>query len=130
VSDQTSIAPGKAEVQGNSSRASGLLVIRVPVSPHPDQYWRELFSRDPHFTGWPMSMASPRIRSDSITVEVPDADIERAVELIGDRIAATNAEYRERVLPELQKEERQRQEETEQRERRLSDAQRRLNDLT
>ena len=120
---------GKAEVKGIDSQYSGLVVVRAPVTPMPDAPWKQLFERNPHFTGWPMSLQGPKLVGSEVTIAVPDADIEKAVAALRERVAAVNSEYAQRVAPQIEAEKRRREEEEAERRKRLENAQRKLDEL-
>jgi hypothetical protein len=125
-SEQTNVAVGKGAVVG-TDRA--LLVVRFPLSPMPDQYWGALFHDKPMFSGWPMSLHPPSVNGSQVTLRIADADLEHATNALRDRVQQINQEYAERVLPQLEAEERRRQEAEAEREQRVSDAQKKLDEL-
>ena len=68
---------GKPKVEGIDPQYTGLVVVRVPVETKLPQGWREVFTDNPHFSGWPISMQKPRLHGTSVEIHVPDGEVEQ-----------------------------------------------------
>jgi hypothetical protein len=120
---------GKPEAQGFAQGYPGLIVVRAELDPTPGERWKQLFERNPHFTGWPMSLHAPKIYASEVEVQVPDESIEEAVKALRERVEWANREYEQHVKPEIEARERTATQAKAERENRLSDAQRRIDEI-
>ncbi len=122
---------GKPDVLGPDPTASGLLLIDVPLTPHPDRGWAEIFSGSSFFNAPPgvslsVSMHPPRLMGGKVQLRAPDTEVENYLQHLDERIAAANTEYERRVAPELEQQRKEAEAEAEHTRRRIEDAQRRL----
>lgn len=118
---------------GIDPTATGLLLIDVPLDPTPDEYWRAIFGGTGFFDAPPgfslsISMHPPRLQGNTVRLRAPDGELDKYVESLDARIAATNAEYERRVLPELERQREARMREQDELKRRLEEAQRKLDE--
>jgi hypothetical protein len=122
---------GKPDVLGPDPTATGLLRIDVPLTPHPDRAWTEIFGGSSFFDAPPgvslsVSMHPPRLVGGKVQLRAPDVEVEKYLQRLDERIAAANAEYDRRVAPELERQKQEVEAETERTRNRIEDAQRRL----
>ncbi len=75
-------------------------------------------------------MHPPRLYGDSVRLRAPDGELDRYIESLDARIAATNDEYERRVLPELERQNEVRRSEQDELKSRLEEAQRKLDEGT
>src|SRR4051812_39513571 len=93
---------GKPDVLGPDPTAPGLLLIDVPLTPHPDRAWAEIFGGSSFFDAPPgvsmsVSMHPPRLMGGKVQLRTPDAEVEKYLQHLDERITAANAEYQRRV---------------------------------
>ncbi len=129
------VTHGGPQVVGVDPTATGLLLIDVPLTPSPDEYWRAIFGGSGFFDAPPgfslsISMHPPRLYGDSVRLRAPDGELDRYIESLDARIAATNDEYERRVLPELERQNEVRRSEQDELKSRLEEAQRKLDEGT
>ena len=124
------ISIGDREVVGIDPSASGLIRVRVGLTPTPSSEWWEIFERGPAGISYSVTMHPPRrAGSAAIDLRAPDAEIERYVEALRDRVSATNVQYESEVAPERQRRDEAEKADEEQRERRMRQAQQKLDEL-
>ena len=88
--------------------ATGLLLIDVPLTPSPDEAWAAIFGSDDPWHAPPgvsisLSMHPPRLFGGKVQLRSPDAEVERYLQHLDDRITATNSEYKRRIIPEQER---------------------------
>ncbi len=118
----------KPQVQGVSQEHAGLIVVRAPLDPAPNAHWKQLFETNPHFTGWPISMAKPRIYGSEAEIRVTDDAIENGVQALRARVDWVNEQYALHVQPDLDAKKQAHEQAKAQNERRIEDAQRKIDE--
>jgi hypothetical protein len=125
---------GAPKVIGPDPGAPGLLLIDVPLEPPPDAGWAQIFGGTHAFDAPPglsmsVGMHSPELRGGVVRLRAPDAEVERYLASLDERIDAANAEYERSVAPELERRQREEERARDEERRRVEDAQGRLDDL-
>jgi hypothetical protein len=120
---------GKPTVEGIDRQYEGLLVVKVPLDSQPPQGWGDVFSDNPHFSGWPMALHVPQLHGSTVELNVPDGDLEKSLVALRKRVDWANEKFDREVMPALEARERQEEQEVAAREQRLKDAQRRLDEV-
>jgi hypothetical protein len=90
---------GEPQVRGIDPDAPGLLLVDIRLSEYPTPQWVQLFMNQ----AWNVSMHGPEIRGNLVRITPSDNELKKYVDDVNSRIAAANAEYEERVLPDLQR---------------------------
>jgi hypothetical protein len=125
MTDWQRIELGEPKVLGINKDYSGLLEVDVPLTPAPDLHWVAVFDRGagvPHS----VSMHPPRLHGAGVRLRPPDAEVEAYMDALRQRVAATNDEYEQRILPALNAEAERGEEEAADQRRRVEDARKRL----
>jgi hypothetical protein len=122
---------GEPDVLGPDPAASGLLLIDVPLTPTPDRAWASIFGGSSFFDAPPgvslsVSMHPPRLMGAKVQLRAPDAEVEKYMQHLDERIAAANAEYAQSVAPEVERRKKAAAAEAERTRKRIEDARRRL----
>jgi hypothetical protein len=130
MSNQTEIKLGKPKVVGIDPQYSGLVVVRIPLTPSPDQHWTEIFNRTPPGVSYSVSMERPKVGSGGIELRVAENQVEKGYEAARAFAEGANRYYAERIEPQLRRQREEREREEAERKQRLADAQRRLDQLT
>lgn len=123
---QTEIQPGTPKVLGIDSQYSGLLNVEIPLEPHPDRYWAEIFNNGPSGVSFSISMHPPRVVGGVVEIRPPDNEVDRYVAHVKERIEGTNRNYAERVEPKLRAAQEAEEREEADRKRRIEEAQKRV----
>jgi hypothetical protein len=120
---------GKPKVVGIDSEYSGLVVVRVPLDPRPDEYWQQIFNGMPPGVSYSLSMHSVQVAGDSVEFRCSETEVERYHQHVKERVEGTNRYYAQEITPRLKAEEERLQREAEERKQRLEEAQSRLDAL-
>jgi hypothetical protein len=84
VSDQTNVQLGNPEVLGIDADFSGLLRVRIPLSPRPDQHWAEVFEQGPPDVSYSIDMHPIRLSGGYVDIRPPDDQVEKYVQAARD----------------------------------------------
>lgn len=112
----TPITRGEVQIVGTHPEYPGLLEASIPLSEEPPPEWQDYFV-NPVGVGISSSMHPPEIFGAEIRITPPDAELERYVRHVEERISSANQRYSKEVIPQLtlerQKDEMRRREEDE-----------------
>lgn len=94
------IARGEPVVEGVHRDFAGLLQVEIPLDQEPPGDWVACFLNPP---GIPVSfsMHAPEVHGNTVTVTPPDAELEKYLQNVDDRIAAANRSYEADHLPRV-----------------------------
>lgn len=125
------VSRGKIEVKGPDKNAPDLLYVVVPLEQR--QYsipgeWKEAFLR-PEGIEIPNGMGPPRFGPEGVVVRCPDAELERYITNIDERIEYANRIWVEEILPRHRLEAASAEAEAEKQRNRIAEAQRRADRL-
>jgi hypothetical protein len=93
------IGRGRPQVLGVHPQYRGLLEIEIELDSMPSAEWVQAFNH-PAGVSMSMSMHPPRLSGSTIYIRPPDQELASYIEHIDERIAAANATYEARVLPQ------------------------------
>lgn len=124
----TNVTVGEAQVLGIDAEYPGLLSVEVTLDPEPDDDWQRIFAQGPSGVSVAPSMYSPRINGDRVTIRPPDDQLEKYMDALRERVAATNTDYDRIVRAKPEQLEPARQAELDDRQRRIAQAQQQLDD--
>jgi hypothetical protein len=128
MDEPTNITLAHAQVVGIDVEYPGLLSVEVTLDPEPDEDWQRIFAQQPSGESFSASMHPPRISAGRVTIRPPDDQLEKYMDALRKRVAATNADYDRIVRPKLGQLEAARQAELAERQHRITEAQRKLDD--
>lgn len=100
----------------------GLLSVSVKLSAAPPRPWIDHFM----FSTTVLSMHPPRLSFDTVWLRPPDAEVERYMANLDERIAAANRQFEANDLPRIRAEETRKQQQQDETQRRIREAQERL----
>jgi hypothetical protein len=129
VKGQTEIQAGKPKVLGNDSQFSGLLNVEIPIEPHPDRYWTDIFNNGPPGVSFSLSMHPPKVVGGTVRITPPDKELDRYVQHVNERIDGTNRYYAQNVEPKLRAHAEAEEREKKDRQRRIEEAQSHLDEV-
>jgi hypothetical protein len=126
--DWKPIQRGKIDVRGIDQEHPELLDVVVPLSRMPEPEWRQFFL---HSVGVDvaLSMRPPELEGTLVRLTPPDAELQKYVSNMDDRISAANERYQREVLAKRRAEEDRRQQTIDDTQRRIWEARRRAEDL-
>ena len=128
MNEPANITVGDAHVLGIDAEYPGLLNVEVALEPEPDQDWQRIFAQEPLGASFSLSMHPPRINGDRVTIRPPDDQLEKYMDALRVRVAATNADSDRIVRPKPEQLAPARQAELDDRQRRIAKAQQQLDD--
>ena len=120
------IEPGEPVVLGVNRQFSGLLDVSVPLEPRPPGEWWEIFNAPTVGASFSLAMDPPKGSVSTVHIRPPDAEIEKYVAHVGERVKSANGQYNRDIAPRLRRAYEERQREEDEYTRRIEAAQARL----
>ncbi len=97
------IEPGEPVVLGVNRQFSGLLDVSIPVEPRPPGEWWEIFNGPMLGSAFSLRMDPPKGSVSTIQIRPPDAEIEKYVAHVCERVKAANEHYNRDIAPRLRR---------------------------
>lgn len=118
---------GDPELVGDDP-STGDVVLNISLDREPESDWQQIFKGPPNVS-LPIDSRAPTIAGRVVEIRCRPNKVKDDISALHDRVAATNEEYRRRVIPAIEKVVRHMEKREREREQRLAEAQRQLDEL-